>query len=73
MSESTTAGPRPAAPGAATQDTAIRPFQVSVSEEDLVGLRRRMQATRWPQKETVADPSQGVQLATIQELAATGG
>jgi pimeloyl-ACP methyl ester carboxylesterase len=69
MSEPTTAGPRPAEPGAATQDTSIRPFRVEVPEEDLVELRRRVQATRWPEKETVADQSQGVQLATIQALA----
>jgi pimeloyl-ACP methyl ester carboxylesterase len=49
--------------------TAIRPFQVSIPEEDLVELRRRVQATRWPSKELVADASQGVQLATLQELA----
>jgi hypothetical protein len=42
---------------------------VDVPEEDLVELRRRVQAARWPEKETVADPSQGVQLATMQELA----
>jgi pimeloyl-ACP methyl ester carboxylesterase len=47
----------------------IRPFQIQVPEEDLVDLRRRIAATRWPEKETVADPSQGVQLATIQALA----
>src|SRR5215204_940861 len=47
----------------------VRPFSVDVPEEDLVELRRRVQATRWPEKETVADPSQGVQLATMQELA----
>jgi hypothetical protein len=69
MSEPTTAGPRPAAPGAATQDTAIRPFRVEVPEEDLDELRRRIAATRWPEKETVADASQGVQSATMQELA----
>jgi hypothetical protein len=69
MTEPTTAGPRPAEPGPATQDTTIRPFQVSVPEEDLVELRRRVQATRWPEQETVTDPSQGVQLATIQALA----
>ena len=46
----------------------IRPFRVDVPEEDLVELRRRVQATRWPEKETVADQSQGVQLATMQEL-----
>jgi pimeloyl-ACP methyl ester carboxylesterase len=48
---------------------AIRPFRINVPEEDLVELRRRIAATRWPEKETVADRSQGVQLATMQELA----
>jgi pimeloyl-ACP methyl ester carboxylesterase len=47
----------------------VRPFRVDVPEEDLVDLRRRIGATQWPEKETVADESQGVQLATIQELA----
>ena len=47
----------------------IRSFQIQVPEEDLVDLRRRIAATRWPEKETVADQSQGVQLATIQALA----
>jgi pimeloyl-ACP methyl ester carboxylesterase len=46
----------------------VRPFRVEVREEDLVELRRRIAATRWPEKETVADQSQGVQLATIQAL-----
>src|SRR5207244_4764386 len=46
----------------------IRPFHVEVPEEDLVDLRRRIAATRWPERETVADESQGVQLATMQEL-----
>jgi len=50
-------------------DTSIRPFRVHVSDEALTDLRRRLQMTRWPEKETVADQSQGVQLATIQELA----
>jgi pimeloyl-ACP methyl ester carboxylesterase len=49
--------------------TAIRPFHVDVPEDELVDLRRRITATRWPERETVADQSQGVQLATIQELA----
>jgi pimeloyl-ACP methyl ester carboxylesterase len=49
--------------------TEIRPFQVEVPEEKLDDLRRRIAATRWPERETVADQSQGVQLATIQELA----
>jgi len=47
----------------------IRPFQVNVPEEEITELRRRINATRWPEKETVSDQSQGVQLATIQELA----
>jgi hypothetical protein len=50
-------------------ETPIRPFRIDVPEEDLVDLRRRIAATQWPEKETVADESQGVQLATIQELA----
>jgi pimeloyl-ACP methyl ester carboxylesterase len=48
--------------------TEIRPFHVEVPEEDLVDLRRRIAATRLPERETVADESQGVQLATMQEL-----
>src|SRR5262249_6773792 len=53
---------------AAATDDAIRPFRVNVSEEQLADLRRRLLATRWPDKETVADGSQGVQLARLQEL-----
>ena len=49
--------------------TDIRPFHVEVPEEELDELRRRIAATRWPTKELVADRSQGVQLATMQELA----
>jgi hypothetical protein len=49
-------------------DASIRPFEVHVPEEDLVDLRRRIAAARWPGKELVADQSQGVQLATIQNL-----
>ena len=48
---------------------AVRPFTVEAPEADLAALRARVAATRWPDKETVADHSQGVQLATIQELA----
>ena len=51
------------------EDGAIRPFKVEVSEEELAELRERIAATRWPSKELVEDRSQGVQLATIQELA----
>jgi hypothetical protein len=50
-------------------DLTIRPFEVHVPDEDLADLRRRTAATRWPGKELVADRAQGVQLATIQELA----
>src|SRR6478609_4797123 len=49
--------------------TAIRPFQVQFSEEQIDDLRRRIAATRWPSKELVADRSQGVQLAAAQALA----
>jgi pimeloyl-ACP methyl ester carboxylesterase len=48
--------------------TEIRAFHVEVPEEELDDLRRRIAATRWPEKETVADDSQGVRLATMQEL-----
>jgi pimeloyl-ACP methyl ester carboxylesterase len=51
------------------QTDAIRPFHFHASEKDLADLRRRIKATRWPEKETVADASQGVQLATMQKLA----
>ena len=49
--------------------TAIRPFYVSFPESDLAELRRRINATRWPERELVPDDSQGVQLATVQALA----
>ncbi len=48
---------------------AIRPFRVDIPEEAIADLRRRIATTRWPDKETVPDPSQGVQLATMQKLA----
>ena len=51
------------------QDNAIRPFQFTAPEEAPVDLRRRIAATRWPERETVDDQSQGVQLATMRELA----
>src|ERR1700686_4627661 len=47
----------------------IRAFHVNVPEDQLVELRRRVAATRWPGKETVSDATQGVQLATMQKLA----
>jgi pimeloyl-ACP methyl ester carboxylesterase len=48
---------------------AIRPYNISIPEEALTELRQRIKATRWPEKETVADQTQGVQLATMQKLA----
>jgi pimeloyl-ACP methyl ester carboxylesterase len=50
-------------------EQAIRPFHFTASDEELADLRRRVLETRWPQRETVTDTSQGVQLATMQELA----
>jgi pimeloyl-ACP methyl ester carboxylesterase len=52
-----------------TVQTEIRPFHVDIPEEQIDDLRRRIGATRWPSKELVQDRSQGVQLATLQELA----
>jgi pimeloyl-ACP methyl ester carboxylesterase len=54
---------------AGADENAIRPFRASFSEEALADLRRRIAATRWPEKETVSDAAQGVQLATMQKLA----
>ena len=58
-----------AAPRAGKDAADIRPFQVNIPEAQLADLRRRIKATRWPEKETVADATQGVQLATIQAVA----
>jgi pimeloyl-ACP methyl ester carboxylesterase len=58
----------PLHPAQATVSGAIRPFRVNVPEDDLLDLRRRLAATRWPDREIVADQSQGVKLATIQQL-----
>jgi pimeloyl-ACP methyl ester carboxylesterase len=69
MTETTEARPGSAAPVAAAADDTIRPFQVSIPDDELAELRRRVQATRWPSKGPVADATQGVQLATMQELA----
>src|SRR4051794_20956703 len=52
-----------------TPRTGVRPFEFNAPEEALADLRRRIEATNWPEKETVADQSQGVPLAMIQELA----
>jgi secreted PhoX family phosphatase len=64
-----TASLLPSPLAAASAADSIRPFQVHFPEEKLVDLRRRIAATRWPDRETVADDSQGVQLATMQKLA----
>jgi pimeloyl-ACP methyl ester carboxylesterase len=58
----------PAYPAPAATSDEIRPFRVNVPEEQLVDLRRRIAATRWPDRETVNDWSQGVQLAKFQEV-----
>jgi pimeloyl-ACP methyl ester carboxylesterase len=57
------------AASAAAEGGAIQPFKVSIPEKELLELRRRIEATRWPTKELVEDRSQGVQLATLQRLA----
>jgi pimeloyl-ACP methyl ester carboxylesterase len=62
-------GSIPANIGSPVASDAIRPFHVNVSDEALVDLRRRVSATKWPERETIADASQGVQLATMQKLA----
>jgi len=55
-------------PASAAGDTAIRPFQVHVPEAALVDLRRRIAETRWPDRETVTDRSQGNQLGKLKEI-----
>jgi pimeloyl-ACP methyl ester carboxylesterase len=54
---------------AAASDSTIRPFRIDFPEAELTELRRRINATKWPERETVTDKSQGVQLATVQQLA----
>ena len=58
----------PLRPAIAAENDAIRPFHVNIPDADLVDLRRRLAATRWPEKETVADDTQGVPLAMLQDL-----
>jgi hypothetical protein len=57
-----------ASPPTSTEDKSIRPFHINVPEEQLVDLRKRIEATRWPDKETVNDESQGIRLAEMQAL-----
>src|SRR5262245_55577254 len=52
----------------APDDRSVRPFKVQIPQAALDDLRQRIKATRWPDSETVADQSQGVQLAKLQEL-----
>src|ERR1700719_751794 len=54
---------------APTEDQSIRPFHFKATDATLADLKRRIAATRWPEKETVTDSSQGAQLATIKALA----
>ena len=61
--------PGAAAATATAADSSIRPFHVGVSDEALADLRRRIAGTKWPKQKTVTDASQGVQLATMRELA----
>jgi hypothetical protein len=56
-------------PAVIIDDTSIRPFHFDVPDEALNDLRRRIEATRWPERETVPDQSRAVPLATMQELA----
>jgi pimeloyl-ACP methyl ester carboxylesterase len=56
-----------------SSETEIRPFNISMPEEAVADLRRRIAATRWPERETVADDSQGVRLELMQELASYWG
>src|SRR5579863_10519181 len=53
----------------ATNDSTIRPFRVGFPDEEVAELRRRVKATRWPEREPVTDDSQGVRLALMQDLA----
>src|SRR5262245_53398800 len=59
----------PSKMAAAPAGDAMRPFRIDIPDEALIDLRRRVAATRWPDRETVSDDSQGVPLATMQELA----
>jgi hypothetical protein len=52
-----------------TTAAAVREFEIGFDESEIADLRRRIEATRWPERETVDDDSQGVPLATMQELA----
>src|SRR5580658_9331776 len=61
--------PLPEKQSAATQDDSIRTFHIHVPDEQLADLRQRLAATRWPDRETVNDESQGIRLAEMEALA----
>jgi pimeloyl-ACP methyl ester carboxylesterase len=69
MAQPSTTGQGSKQTSGTTGKDALRPFQVNIPEADLTDLRRRIEATRWPERETVPDATQGVQLATVQALA----
>ena len=54
---------------AGSDKTVIRPFRVEFPDAELIEMRRRVSETRWPERETVTDDSQGVRLALMQDLA----
>src|SRR6478752_9409957 len=68
LAAAATASLFPACPAPAAERDAIRPFRIDVPEQDLADLRRRVLATRWPDRETVSDQSQGIRLAQLREL-----
>ena len=68
MAPAAHAEPGPAAAAQAAEETRIRPFRVEVPEHAIADLRRRIRETRWSDKETVADNSQGLQLSALQEI-----
>jgi len=53
----------------ASDKTTVRPFHVSIPETELAEMRKRINSTRWPERETITDESQGVKLAMMQDLA----
>ncbi len=67
--EASVISPLPAKLGAAAENKAVRPFHIDVPEAALADLRRRIAGTKWPERESVTDATQGVQLATMQNLA----
>ena len=70
-SDGSTSGSAPGSSSSSQSNTtqaSVRPFRIDVPEQELVELRQRINATKWPERETVTDAAQGVQLATIQKL-----